>query len=86
MNVQQSFDGKQYICNTCHKKVINGKLPCQAVVNKMYVDETTTELSLLEKIEQILITQRIVFEKIGVTPKRQNRKNERCDMQCTYRM
>ena len=57
MNVQQSFDGKQYICNTCHKKVINGKLPCQAVVNKMYVDETTTELSLLEKIEQILITQ-----------------------------
>ena len=32
-NIQQSFDGKQCICNTCHSKVIKGKLPCQAVVN-----------------------------------------------------
>ena len=39
----------------------------------MYVDETNTELSLLEKIEQILKAQRIVFEKIGVTPKRQQK-------------
>ena len=33
-NIQQSFDGKQYICNTCHKKFMIGKLPCQAVVNE----------------------------------------------------
>ena len=49
-NIQQSFDGKQYICNTCHSKVIKGKLPCQAVVNNMYVDEIPTELSSLEKL------------------------------------
>ena len=44
-NIQQSFDGKQCICNTCHSKVIRGKLPCQAVANNMYVDEIPTELS-----------------------------------------
>ncbi|RMX58467.1 hypothetical protein pdam_00020879 [Pocillopora damicornis] len=32
-NIQQSFDGKQCICNTCHSKVIKGKFSCQAVVN-----------------------------------------------------
>ena len=44
-NIQHSFDGKQYICNTCHSKVIKGKLPCQAEANNMYVDEIPTELS-----------------------------------------
>ena len=39
-NIQQSFDGKEYICKTCHSKVLKGELPCQAVVNNMYVDET----------------------------------------------
>ena len=27
-----SFDNQQYICNTCHSKLIKGKIPCQAVV------------------------------------------------------
>ena len=70
-NIQQSFDGKQYICNTCHSKVIKGKLPCQAVVNNMYVDEIPTELSSPEKLDQILIAQRKVFEKIVVRPQGQ---------------
>ena len=73
-NIQQSFDGKHYICKTCHSKVIKGKLPCQAIVNNMYVDEIPTELSSLEKLEQILVAQRIVFEKIVVMPKGQQRK------------
>ena len=73
-NIQQSFDGKQCICNTCHSKVIKGKLPCQAVVNNMSVDEITTELSSLEKLEQIRIAQRMVFEKIWVVHKGQQRK------------
>ena len=30
---------------TCQSKVIKGKLPCQAVVNSMYVDEIPIELS-----------------------------------------
>ena len=54
--------------HTCHSKIIKGKLPCQALVNNMYVDEIPTELSSLEKLE------RIVFEKIVVMPKGQQRK------------
>ena len=66
-NIQPSFYGKQYICNTCHSKVIKGNLPCQAVVNgNMYVDEIPTELSSLEKLRQIRIAQQIIFEKIVV--------------------
>ena len=40
----------------------------------MYVDEIPTELSSLEKLEQIRIAQRIVFEKIVVMHKGQQRK------------
>ena len=43
-------------------------------MNNMHVDEIPRELSSLEKLEQILIAQRIVFEKIVVMPKGQQRK------------
>ena len=49
-------------------KGYKGKLPCQAVVSNMYMDEIPRELSSLEKLEQILIAQQIVFEKIMVMP------------------
>ena len=54
-NIQQSFDGKECIRKTCHSKVIKGELPCRAVMNDMYVDETPTQLASLEKLEQVLI-------------------------------
>jgi hypothetical protein len=44
------------------------------VVNNLFVDETPTELAALEKLEQILVAQRIVFEKIVIMPKGQQRK------------
>ena len=69
-----SFDQKEYICKTCHLKVLKGKVPCQAVCNNMYLDEIPPELALLEKLEQILIPQRIIFEKVIVMPKGQQRK------------
>ena len=47
-NIQQSFVGKEYKCKTCHSKVMKGKLPLQAVVNNMYVDETLTQLASLK--------------------------------------
>ena len=28
-----SFDNKEYICVTCHSKIVKGKIPCQAVYN-----------------------------------------------------
>ena len=70
----KSYDHKQYICKTCHSKVSKGKIPCQAVFNKMHVDAIPPELAILEKLEQILIAQRIVFEKIVVMPKGQQKK------------
>jgi hypothetical protein len=70
----QSFDEKEYICKTCQSKIIKGNVPCQAVSNNMYVDDIPPELALLEKLEQILIAQRIVFEKIIIMPKGQQRK------------
>ena len=49
----KSFDEKQYICKTCHTKVLKGQVPCQAVCNKLNVYELPPELSILEKLEQI---------------------------------
>jgi hypothetical protein len=45
-----SFDKKEYICSTCHSKVVKGKIPCQAVYNNMSVDEIPVELAFLEKL------------------------------------
>ena len=70
---QESYD-KEYICKTCHSKMIRGKVPCQAVVNNLDVDDIPTELDSLEKLQQILIAQRIVLEKMVVTPKGQQMK------------
>ena len=67
----KSFDDKEYICKTCHSKVLKRKIPCQAIYNNMHVDKIPAELASLEKLEQILIAQRIVFEKIIVMPKGQ---------------
>ena len=53
-NIQQSFDGNEYICKACHSKVIKGVLRCRGVVNT-YVDETPPQLASLEKLEQVLI-------------------------------
>ena len=65
-NRRKSYDNKEYICKTCHSKVIKGKLPCQAVINDMYIDEIPQELASLAKLEQILVSKRIVFQKIIV--------------------
>ena len=70
---KKSFDEK-YICKTCHSKLLKQQIPCQAVHNNLQVDEIPPELSVLEKLEQILIAQRIVFQKIVVMPKGQQRK------------
>ena len=71
---KKSFDEKQYICKTCHSKLMKKQIPCQAVHNNLQTDEIPSELLILEKLEQILISQRIVFEKIIVMPKGQQRK------------
>jgi DNA replication protein DnaC len=70
----KSFDEREHICKTCKKKILTGNVPCQAVRNNMHIDDIPPELAALEKLEQILIAQRIVFQKIVVMPKGQQRK------------
>ena len=69
-----SFDNEQYICNTCHSKLMKGKIPCQAVYNKLQMDQAPPELEELRKLESILVAQRLVFQKIVVLPKGQQKK------------
>ena len=70
-----SFNGNMYICNTCHVTIKKkNKIPCQAVYNNLAVDDVPCELASLEKLEQILVSQQIVSQKIVVMPKGQQRK------------
>ena len=78
--IKSSFDGKQYICKTCHSKCVQDKTPCQAIVNNLFVDDVPYDLDCLRKLEQILIAQRIVFEKNCSDAKRTTKKNQRCYM------
>ena len=41
---KKSFDGKEYICKTCNSKLLKGCIPCQAVYNKLAIDEIPSEL------------------------------------------
>ena len=59
-----SFDNERYICNTCHSKLIKGKIPCQAVCNKLQMDQAPPELEQLRKFEFILVAQRHVSRKL----------------------
>ena len=70
----KSYDGNEYICVTCDKNVIKGKMPCQAVCNRTLVDEIPRELACLEKLESILIAQRLIVEKLIILPKGQQQK------------
>ena len=61
-----SFDGKIYICETCHKYLLKGVIPCQSVSNKMALDPIPKELQDLHRLERILISKRILFKKIAI--------------------
>ena len=49
-DVQISFDGKIYICNTCHSKAIQGKVPCQATVNNYMLMMYQLNLKVLKNL------------------------------------
>ena len=72
---KKSFVEKQYICRTCHSKVMKQQTPCQAVHNNLQVVEIPYELAVLEKLEQILIARRIVFEKNSSNAERSTEKD-----------
>ena len=69
-----SFDSRQYICHTCHKKLKKQKIPCQAVCNKLQHFEFPNEISHLRKLEKVIISKRLLFKKIVIMPKGQTPK------------
>ena len=69
----KSYDNTEYICHTCHVKAMKGKVPCQAVTNKMELYAVPVQLKCLRKLKSVLVSQRIMFEKIVVMPKGKQR-------------
>ena len=66
-----SADGKQYICITCHKKLLKVTVPAQAVCNNLQIFELPSRFRDLRKLEKIIIAKRILFKKVTTMPKGQ---------------
>jgi len=67
-----SFNNIYYICKTCDKKLLKQLVPCQSVNNKLQLYDFPSDQGLvLNKLERILISQRILFTKIYIMPKGQ---------------
>ena len=43
----KSYDNTEYICHTCHVKAMKGRVPCQAVSNKMELYAVPMQLRCL---------------------------------------
>ena len=70
-NKVDSYDGCQYICQTCDRKLKRGKIPCQAVCNNLEIFQFPNGTPSLNKLEKVIIGKRILFAKIIVMPKGQ---------------
>ena len=69
-----SYDQCKYICKTCDRHLKKKQIPCQAVWNKLSIDEIPDQLKCLNRLEKILISKRILFKKISIMPKGQQPK------------
>ena len=66
-----SFDDKEYVCKTCHKKLLKNKVPCQAVANDLQIINLPERFSDIRKLEKIIIAKRILFKRITIMSKGQ---------------
>ena len=64
----RSFDKEIYIRDTCHKHLSRNEMPCQAFFNKTSLDPIPDELNDFIEIEKIIISKRIIFNKIAIMP------------------
>ena len=56
-------DDKRYVCITCHSYLVRGKLPPQAAVNGLLLENIPSSLRVTE-LESVLIAQRVLFMKL----------------------
>ena len=66
-----SYDGLFYICKTCESKERKDKIPCQAVYNKLRVENLPQQFNSIRRLEKVLIAKRILFKKVTIMPKGQ---------------
>ena len=58
-----SAGGKQYICITCHKKLLKGTVPAQAVCNNLQIFELSSRFHDLRKLEKIIIAKQLLLKR-----------------------
>ncbi|XP_072554803.1 uncharacterized protein [Paramormyrops kingsleyae] len=61
--------GSLWICHTCHRKILDGKMPAESVGNCLALDPVPPELHCLNTLEQHLIGIHIPFMRIVSLPK-----------------
>ena len=66
-----SADGKQCICIICHKKLLKGTVPAQAVCNNLQIFELPSTFRDLQKLEKVITAKRLLFKKVTITPQGQ---------------
>ncbi|XP_048256969.1 uncharacterized protein LOC125382713 [Haliotis rufescens] len=64
-----SPEGTLWICYTCHRKLLSGKMPGEAVVNNLELTPVPMQLQCLNELEQHLIALNIPFMKMMALPK-----------------
>ena len=62
VHLVSSFDGRLYICRTCHNNV-KKHVPCQAVYNKLAVELLLNEFRDLRRLERVVVAKRNCFRK-----------------------
>ncbi|XP_062409039.1 uncharacterized protein LOC134100005 [Sardina pilchardus] len=72
-HLSDSPSSKLWICHTCHRKILGGKLPEESVTNNMHLDDIPAELKCLNSLEQHLIARHIPFMKLLCLPRGRQR-------------
>ena len=65
-------NSSRFICRTCQSYVKQNKIPCQAAINDLQLDDIPEHLRVTE-LESALIAQRIPFMRIVALPRGRQR-------------
>ncbi|XP_062579086.1 uncharacterized protein LOC134241009 [Saccostrea cucullata] len=65
---ENCIKSKLWICYTCHRKILSGKLPAEAAANKMALEDVPKEMKELNTLEKHLIALHIPFMKVMALP------------------
>ena len=64
----RSFNGSLHTCRTCCIKCQKGKVPYQAVANRLEVFDLPVEFQTIRKLEKVLIVKRLLLKKVTIMP------------------